>query len=636
MGTSDVLLWTLERATHELALFAAIGILVGGIDDLAIDLIWLARAGWRRFAVYTRFPPADAATLTASRPGRIAVFVPAWQESPVIAPMLATAVRRWDGADFRIYVGCYANDPATTAAVAPLAAADRRIRLVVNPRPGPTTKADNLNALWAALLADEQADGIAAKAVVLHDAEDVVHSAEIRVFDALSERFDLVQLPVLPLIEQGRGFWARAVSSTYADEFAESHMKQLVVREAVGAAMPSAGVGCAFSRAALMRIARLHGAPFDEASVTEDYELGLRIAEAGAGGVRAPARPRGGPGGRGARAFPRRGDGGGAAKGALAGGDLAVRLAAAGLARRAGRTLDAAARPAGGAGGADRLCRLSGDDRLGAAGAGRARAAARTRRGPIVRSGRGTADVAAGDAGLVCRARLWLARRAGLHPPVGDCQHHRHRRLARRHQPLCPRGARRPGGVGQDRTSFPIGAARRMKGGPLRFLAGTVLAWVAVRLMILWPADPPPPRPAWRWAAAIRPDAPPPEPASAPARTAFMPVDPPGPVPPHIAALAPERAAEPPVAAREPAAPVPVPPQARQPEPTQQASGGAAATAQRIAPPDRQGRRRAAAISLWVLARPDSGPAAALAPGGSWRRRRRGCASRGPCTLASP
>jgi adsorption protein B len=287
-----VLLWTLERATHELALFAAIGILIGGIDDLVIDLIWLARAGWRRFAVYTRFPPADAASLTASRPGRIAVFVPAWQESAVIAPMLSTAVRRWDGADFRLYVGCYANDPATTAAVAPLAAADRRIRLVVNPRPGPTTKADNLNAMWAALLADELADGVRVKAVVLHDAEDVVHSAEIRVFDALSERFDLVQLPVLPLIEQGRGFWARAVSSTYADEFAESHMKQLVVREAVGAAMPSAGVGCAFSRAALMRIARLHGAPFDEASVTEDYELGLRIAEAGGRGVfvRLPGR----------------------------------------------------------------------------------------------------------------------------------------------------------------------------------------------------------------------------------------------------------------------------------------------------------------------------------------------------------
>jgi hypothetical protein len=36
---------------------------------------------------------------------------------------------------------------------------------------------------------------------VLHDGEDVVHSAELRVLDCLIQRFDLVQLPVLPLID---------------------------------------------------------------------------------------------------------------------------------------------------------------------------------------------------------------------------------------------------------------------------------------------------------------------------------------------------------------------------------------------------------------------------------------------------
>jgi len=36
---------------------------------------------------------------------------------------------------------------------------------------------------------------------VPHDAEDVVHSAELRVLDCLIERFDLVQLPLLPLID---------------------------------------------------------------------------------------------------------------------------------------------------------------------------------------------------------------------------------------------------------------------------------------------------------------------------------------------------------------------------------------------------------------------------------------------------
>jgi adsorption protein B len=281
MGVAEIALWAVARATHELALFAAVGIALGGIDDLAIDLIWLARTVWRRIAIYTRYGRADAGQLGRQANGCVAVFVPAWREAAVIGPMLETALERWRGADCRIYVGCYPNDPDTWAAVQAVAALEPRVRPVLNARHGPTTKADNLNAMWRALLDD----GEHCIAVALHDAEDVVHSAEIGIYGALCRRYDLVQLPVLPLIERERGWWARAVSSTYADEFAESHSKQLVVREAIGAGVPSAGVGCGFSRAALARIAERHGAPFDEGSVTEDYELGLRIREMGGRGI---------------------------------------------------------------------------------------------------------------------------------------------------------------------------------------------------------------------------------------------------------------------------------------------------------------------------------------------------------------
>ena len=41
---------------------------------------------------------------------------------------------------------------------------------------------------------------------------------------------------------------SRWISGHYCDEFAEAHGKSLLVREALGAAMPSAGVGCAFNR----------------------------------------------------------------------------------------------------------------------------------------------------------------------------------------------------------------------------------------------------------------------------------------------------------------------------------------------------------------------------------------------------
>lgn len=67
-----------RAALHELALFAAAGFLVGGADELVVDLIWIVRALWRRLAIYSRYPRASADMLAkAERPGRIAVFVPA-------------------------------------------------------------------------------------------------------------------------------------------------------------------------------------------------------------------------------------------------------------------------------------------------------------------------------------------------------------------------------------------------------------------------------------------------------------------------------------------------------------------------------------------------------------------------------
>ncbi|WP_414900693.1 glycosyl transferase family protein [Sphingomonas flavalba] len=293
MGTEG-LLWLLGCGARELMLFAAAFILIGGLDDLIVDLIWAGRSLWRRVAVYTIHRRADAASLPPpAAPGRIAVFVPAWREAAVVGQMLSTAAARFGAGDWRIYVGCYPNDAATTEVAAAAATRDPRIRVVIGPRAGPTTKADNLNHLWAALLRDEVKDGRRVKAVALHDAEDVVHPAEIALFDALAGRFDLIQLPVLPLIDADRPFWRRFVSGGYADEFAEAHTKMLVVREALGAAVPAAGVGCAVARGALARIADAAGGrPFDGGSMTEDYELGLRIAEQGGRGifVRLPGR----------------------------------------------------------------------------------------------------------------------------------------------------------------------------------------------------------------------------------------------------------------------------------------------------------------------------------------------------------
>lgn len=218
MGGVDAWLWLLGRATHEITLFAAVGLLVGGIDDLLIDVIWIARSAWRRATVYRRHAAADAGTLRpATAPGRIAVFVGAWDEAPVIGAMLRTTLERFGDADYRIFVGLYPNDPATMNIVRRVQGDDPRgdrLHLVVGTVNGPTTKAENLNRLWEALQREEQASGIRVKAVVLHDAEDVVHPAELRVFDRLIERFDLVQLPVLPLVTPGSPWFRRIIATS--------------------------------------------------------------------------------------------------------------------------------------------------------------------------------------------------------------------------------------------------------------------------------------------------------------------------------------------------------------------------------------------------------------------------------------
>ena len=279
----------LVRVAAELALFSGVGFFIFALNDLAVDLIYFGRQLWRSATVYRRFPRAFAASLAESAADQrfIAVFIPAWDEAAVIGAMLKSTLARLDYANYRLFVGCYRNDPATTAAVKSIS--DPRVEMVVVEEDGPTTKADCLNHIYDALLAYEL-EHKPAVAVVLHDAEDVVHPLELSIFNSLIDRAGAIQLPVLPLPD-ARSRW---VSGHYCDEFAEAHTKELVVREAIGASIPLGGVGCAIARGPLSRVAALHeGTPFAGTSMTEDYELGLRLGELGLKTmfVRIPAVP---------------------------------------------------------------------------------------------------------------------------------------------------------------------------------------------------------------------------------------------------------------------------------------------------------------------------------------------------------
>ncbi len=272
--------WTalqwLALVEHELLLFAAVFFLLGAIDELAMDAAWL----WLRFTGRAKTRSVSRSDMRHRRlGGRAAVLLPAWQEATVIADTLRHALEAWPQQDLRIYVGVYRNDPATLEAAARGAGGDPRVRIVVHDREGPSTKADCLNRLFRALQQDELREGRLARMVVLHDAEDMVDPAALALLDSSIDRNQFVQLPVLPLAQEN----SRWIGSHYCEEFAEAHGKAMVVRGALGTSLPAAGVGCAFDRQVLADMARDSGkdSPFDEDSLTEDYELGVKVAALG-------------------------------------------------------------------------------------------------------------------------------------------------------------------------------------------------------------------------------------------------------------------------------------------------------------------------------------------------------------------
>lgn len=130
---------------------------------------------------------------------------------------------------------------------------------MIHDRDGPSTKADCLNRLYRALCDDERRAGTRARMVVLHDAEDMVDAAGLALLDAAIGEADLAQLPVLPVpVRAGR--W---ISSHYCEEFAEAHGKAMVVRDALRAGLPSAGVGCAVPDPTAMPCTSCHSCGVD-------------------------------------------------------------------------------------------------------------------------------------------------------------------------------------------------------------------------------------------------------------------------------------------------------------------------------------------------------------------------------------
>lgn len=256
----------------------ALLMLVSGLDDLFIDLVYWSRRAWRACTVYRHCPRMDYRRLHDHEEKPLAIMVPAWQETGVIGPMAELAATTLDYENYHIFVGTYPNDEDTQRDVDAVCARFPNVHKVVCARPGPTSKADCLNNVLDAILRFESRARLEFAGFILHDAEDVLSPMELRLFNFLVERKDLIQIPVYPFQRQ----WANFTSLHYLDEFAELHGKDVPVREALAGQVPSAGVGTCFSRRAVIALIEDgNGIAFDVQSLTEDYDIGLRLKERG-------------------------------------------------------------------------------------------------------------------------------------------------------------------------------------------------------------------------------------------------------------------------------------------------------------------------------------------------------------------
>jgi len=258
-----------------LAYAAAIGFFLFGIDDVFFDLQFLRRLRGKRGK-----PPVALETLKAEAEKPVAVFIPAWNEGGIVNRMADYARKTLLYENYDLFIGVYANDAGTNRCVDELVKISPRIHKAVVPHDGPTSKADCLNHIHRAMVACEIPGRREYGIIALHDAEDILHPLTLKVYNHyVPEQLDMGQLPVFPLELNPFVHW---VANSYLDEFAELHTKDMYAREAIGGVVPSAGVGTAFSRAAIDFLAEKNGGnPFQEESLAEDYIVGLELKAAG-------------------------------------------------------------------------------------------------------------------------------------------------------------------------------------------------------------------------------------------------------------------------------------------------------------------------------------------------------------------
>jgi bacteriophage N4 adsorption protein B len=252
--------------------------LIAGLDDLLIDLMFFALTAMRWLGRSCEHSPSSLDEMAAKPEQPFALMFPAWQEAEVIRRALMNTIRNIDYRNFHVFVGTYVNDSDTQREVEEVMRHHANVIQIIVPHPGPTCKADCLNWVVRGIREYQERQNIRFAGVILHDAEDVVDTLSLKLFNCMMPQYDLVQIPIISLERS----WWDLIGGHYMDEFAEAHCKEIHVREWFAGVVPGAGVGTGYSMRALEAAAAASsGDSFATDSLTEDYEFSFRVRDLG-------------------------------------------------------------------------------------------------------------------------------------------------------------------------------------------------------------------------------------------------------------------------------------------------------------------------------------------------------------------
>ena len=278
MTTLDFIMPYLLLGLQFLLMGLGIVFLISGIDELFIDCTYIFHKVYRWIFIRRKFPPLTEDQLLSPPEKSVAIMIPCWDESAVIRRMLDNTIKTINYSNYQIFVGTYPNDLKTQREVSLAREVYGNVNRIVCPKDGPTNKADCLNWIYAGIKHFEKENGVEFDIFVMNDSEDIVHPLYIKLFNYLIPRMDMIQLPVFPMTLR----WWNFTAGHYADEFAENHARDMLVREILSKSVPSAGVGSGYSRRALELLAEeSNNQLFNIESLTEDYDFGLRMRKFG-------------------------------------------------------------------------------------------------------------------------------------------------------------------------------------------------------------------------------------------------------------------------------------------------------------------------------------------------------------------